>query len=98
MLSKSVRLAAGQRVRLPSGLSPIVSLLFGHCVRLVFLLSPVLPPFLSVTVSALSLVCLLVSTLSPSCLPLSRVLSPFLLVTVSGLSPFCLLLFPFLSL
>ena len=73
-------------------------MLFGHCVRLVFLLSPVLPPFLLATVSALSLVCLLVSTLSSSCLPLSHVLSPFLLVTVSGLSPFCLLLFPFLSL
>ena len=48
MLSKSVRLVAGQRVRLPSGLSPLVSvlvghcvpLLVGHCVRLVSLLFP----------------------------------------------------------
>ena len=40
MLSKSVRLAAGQRVRLLSGLSPFVSLLVGHCVRLVSLLFP----------------------------------------------------------
>ena len=36
---KSVRLAAGQRVRLPPGLSPFVFLVFGHCVRLVSLLS-----------------------------------------------------------
>ena len=43
MLSKSV-LAAGQRVRLPSGLSSfclgLVSLLVGHCARLVSLLFP----------------------------------------------------------
>ena len=38
MLSKGVRLAAGQRVRLPSGLSPSVSLLVGH------LCPPCLPP------------------------------------------------------
>ena len=71
MLSKGVRLAAGQRVRLPSGLSPsvllvggycvclvglLVSLLVGHCVRpvsILYPLSPVLSPFLVVTVSIL---------------------------------------------
>ena len=111
MPSKSVRLAAGQRVRLPSGLSPFVSLLVGHCVRLVSLLSTfallvsllvghcvrlvslclLLPPFLSPVLSPFLLVT--VSTLSPFCLHLSPFLSPFLLVTVSALSPCCL---PFL--
>ena len=102
MLSKGVRLAAGQRVRLPAyhPLSPllvIVSALSPSCLAL----SPVLFPFLLVTVSTLSPFCLLlfpflfpfllvtVSALSPFCLPLSPVLSAFLLVTVSALSPFC---------
>ena len=63
MLSKSVRLAAGQRVRLPSGLSPLLSFLL-----------------------------VIVSALSPFCLPCLRspfcpVLSPFLLVIVVS---FCL--------
>ena len=60
MLSKSLCLAAGQRVRLPSGLSPFVSLLVGHCVRLVSLLVghcvrlvPLLSPFVSGLVSLL---------------------------------------------
>ena len=85
MLSKSVRL--------PSGLSPLVSLLVGHCVpllvvvghcvRLVSLLF-LFSPFLLVIVSALS----------PFCLPLSLVLSSFLLGTVSVLSPFCFLVSP----
>ena len=50
MLSKGVRLAAGQRVRLPSGLSPSVSLLVGHCVRLVSLLSPFVSGLVSLLV------------------------------------------------
>ena len=54
----SVQVSAGQRVRLPSGLSPLVSLLVGHCVRLVSLLSP----FVSGLVS-------LCWSLCPSCLP-----------------------------
>ena len=53
MLSKSVHLAAGQRVRLPSGLSLFVSLLVGHCVRLVSLLFP----FVSLLVSLLAARC-----------------------------------------
>ena len=64
----------------------LVSLLVGHCVRLVSLLSPFslfLYPFLLV----------IASTLSPFCLPLS----PFLLGSVSVLSPFCFLLSPLLS-
>ena len=95
MLSLSVRLVAGQRVRLPSGLSPLVSLLVGHCVPLlvghcarlvsILSLSPVLSPFLWV----------IVSVLSPFCFLLSPFLSPFLLIVVSVLSPFCYLLSPF---
>ena len=53
-LSKSVRLAAGQRVRLPSGLSPFVSLLVGHCVRLVSLLFPFSPTCSGRMISSLS--------------------------------------------
>ena len=86
---KSVRLAAGLRVRLPSGLSPFVSLLVGHCVRLVsrffFLLSP--------------------SALSPFCIPLSPAFSSFfslLLPFASVLVGHCVclvsLLSPFVSL
>ena len=40
MLSKSVLLAAGQRLPLPSGLSPFVSLFVVHCVRLVSFFCP----------------------------------------------------------
>ena len=107
MLSKSVRLAAGQRVRLPSGLSPLVSL----CVRLVSLLFP----FVSLLVSLLVGHCVRLVTLH--FLSLSLVLSPFLfplflfvghcvrLVFVCLLvslhcvrmSPFCLPLSPVLS-
>ena len=59
MLSKN--LAARQCVRLQSSLSRFVSLLVGHCVRLVSLLSlsPVLSPFLPPLV--------IVSVLSPFC-------------------------------
>ena len=87
MLSKSVRLAAGERVRLPSGLSPFVSLLvtvaalspfcllvslfvsllFGHCVRLVSLLSPSVSGLVSLLVGPCVLPCT-VSALSPFCL------------------------------
>ena len=67
MLSKSVGLAAGQRVRLPSGLSPLafVSLPVGHCVRLVSLLSP----FVSLLV--------LVSLLVGHCVRVVSLLFPF---------------------
>ena len=78
----------------------LVSLLVGHCVRLVSLLSF----FVCGLVSFLVGHCVrLVSFLSPfgppSCwtLCLLPVCSPFLLVTVSVLSFFCFLLFPFLS-
>ena len=57
MLSKSVRLAAGQRVRLPSGLSPFVSLLVGHCVRLVSLLFPFVSLLVSLLVARCQLPC-----------------------------------------
>ena len=73
---KSVRLVAGQRVRLPSGLSPSVSLLVGRCVRLVSLLSP----FVSLLVSGL------VSLLVGHCVRLVSLLSPF--VSLITLSPF----------
>ena len=99
MLCKSVHLAAGQRVRLPSGSlcswsafclpwSPFllitVPLLVGHCVRL-FPLLFLLSPFLLVLVSALS-----------------PFLSPFVSGLVSLLVGHCVsllsLLFPFFSL
>ena len=67
MLSKGVRLSAGQRVRLPSGLPPSVSLLVGH------LCPPCFPPVSLCLRSPFLLV--IVSTLSPFCL----LLSPFLL-------------------
>ena len=81
---------AGIRVRLPSGLSFLVSLLVGHCVRLVSLYSF----FVSGLVSLLVGHCVrLVSLLSPF---VSSLVS-FLLGTVSVLSPLCFLLSPFLS-
>ena len=105
MLSKSVRLAAGQRVRLPSGLSPLVCvlvghcvpLLVGHCVRLVSLLFP----FVSLLVSLLvdhcvrlvSLLLSFVSFLSPSCWSLCPH-RPLCLPLSPVLSPFCFLLSP----
>ena len=83
MLSKSVRLAGGQRVRLPSGLSLLVSLLVGHCVpllaghrvRLVSLLFPFVSLLVSLVVPLLVGRCVrLVFPLSFTCassLPLS---------------------------
>ena len=64
-----------------SSFSLLASLFVGHW-------SPVLSPFLLVTVS--------VSFCLPSCLPLSPVLSPFLFVIVSVLSPLFFLVSPFL--
>ena len=93
MLSKSVRLAAGQRVGLPSGLSPFLSLCVGHCVRLCIPSVFFCPP--SCLASCWSL-WVIVSVLSPFCFLLSPFLSPFLLVIVFILSPFCFLLSPFL--
>ena len=74
MLSKGVGLAAGQGVRLPSGLSPSGWSLCPPC----------LPP-VSLCLRACLPSCW---SLSPFCLLLSPFLFSFLLVTVSALSPF----------
>ena len=93
---------------LPPFVSGLVSLLVGHCVRLV----PLLFPFVSLLVShfvghcvrlpsCLPSLCPHVSLLSPFASGLESLfcflLSPFLLVIWSVLSPFCFLLSPFLS-
>ena len=77
--------------------SGLVSLLVGHCVRLVPLLlplSPLLSPFLLVTVSALSPLCASclpsVSFCLPSCLPSCWPLCPCCLPSVSFCLPSCL--------
>ena len=111
MLSLSVRLVAGQRVRLPSGLSPLVSLLVGHCVpllvghcvRLVSLLFPfvfLLVPLLVGHVSILSLSPVLFPFLG-HCVRLVSLLFPFVSLLVSLLVDRCVrlvsLLFSFVS-
>ena len=101
---KSVRLAAGLRVRLPSGLSPFVSLLVGHCVRLVSRFFPfvsirlvsLLYPFVS------GLFFLLLTSASfcfRSCWSLCLPCLPSVSLCFSCwsvLRPFCFLLSPFL--
>ena len=100
MLSKSLRLAAGQRVRLPSGLSPLVSLLVGHCVPLLVGHCVRLVSIHSFFVSGF------VSLLFPFVFLLVVRVVFFLFLFVSGLVPLVIshcvrlvsLLFPFVSL
>ena len=84
-VSLVVPLLVGHCVGLVFLLFPFVSLLVGHCVRLVSLSCLPSVSFCFPSCWSLCPPCL------PSCLPLSRVLSPFLLVTVSVLFPFCFL-------
>ena len=62
-----------------SALSPLVSLLVGHCVRLL--------PSVSLCLRSCLTSCWSLCPPCPPLLPLSPFLSPFLLVTVSALSP-----------
>ena len=85
---------------LPPFVSSLVSLLVGHCVRLV----PLLIPFVSLLVSLFCWSLRPSAFLSPflwviasACLPLPPLLSPSLLVIASSLCPPCLPLFAVLS-
>ena len=90
MLSKTVRLAAGQRVRLPFGLSLFVSLLFGHCVRLVSLLSCLVSGLASLLVGH----CVRVVSCLPSCWSLCPLCLPPVFLCLGSCLPSCWSLCP----